>query len=70
VLQTFQQWTVILGAHNLRDSDEPGRVKLVSRAAIPHEEFVFRTLNNDLGVIQLPEEVQFSGMSWCASPFC
>jgi len=55
----FVHWKVALGAHNIRESSEPGRVTLISKKAIPHEKY--RHLENDVAVIQLPQDVQFSG---------
>ena len=55
----YVQWTVDLGAHNIRESSEPGRVTLTSRTAIPHENHTY--LKNDVALIQLPQDVQFSG---------
>jgi len=61
----FEQWKVVLGAHNLRDSNESGRVTLTTTEAILHEEFDFSNLDNDVAVLQLPEDVHFSGTSFC-----
>jgi len=58
-VKRFVQWTVALGAHNIRESSEPGRMTLMSKKAIPHENYSY--LQNDVAVIQLPQDVQFSG---------
>ena len=60
----FAKWTVVLGAHNIRDTSEPGRVTLTSTTAIIHENFGIVTLNNDVALVQLPQDVQLSGMSF------
>jgi len=57
----FSRWTVMLGAHKISDANEPGRVTLSTKRAIVHEEFDEATYDSDVAVIQLPQDVQFSG---------
>lgn len=62
LMDTFdnEEVTVILGAHNYYDNGEKGRLRLKSRKYWLHENFTFPSAENDIGLIELPEEVQFS----------
>jgi len=57
----WEEWTILLGAHNIRKSDEPGRITLSSKIAILHEGYNLFKAADDVGLIKLPQDVQFSG---------
>jgi len=59
----FTEWMVYLGAHDLIDTTEPGRVVIVSAKAIRHEGFSSSQIINDVGVVNLPKDVQLTGKS-------
>jgi len=63
VADRFTEWTVHLGAHNIKDITEPGREIIVSKKAIRHENYSATEILNDVGVINLPEDVKFTGKS-------
>lgn len=48
--------TVVLGAHNIRDSNEPGRVEISVPKAnlILHEKYDGTTIKNDIALIKIP----------------
>merc|ERR1711892_1415662 len=52
---------VMLGAHNVRDDSEEGRLELVTRDFFTHEKYSQITLHNDLALVHLPEAVNFTG---------
>lgn len=52
--------TVVLGAHNLYQNGETGRIKLKSQKYWIHENFTFPSVVNDIAIIELPEEVTFT----------
>merc|ERR1711892_48390 len=52
---------VMLGAHNVRDDSEEGRIELVTRDFFTHEKYSQITLHNDLALVHLPEAVNFTG---------
>ena len=51
---------VMLGAHNVREDSEEGRVELVTRDFFTHPRYSQITLHNDLALVHLPEKVEFS----------
>merc|ERR1711892_814157 len=51
---------VMLGAHNVRDDSEEGRIELVTRDFFTHEKYSQITLHNDLALVHLPEAVNFT----------
>jgi len=59
----YDEWKVTLGALNLRDTTEPGRITITSNKGIRHERFNSYLLKNDIGVVYLPTDVQFTGKS-------
>ena len=69
-VKSVVKWTVSLGAHNIRDLFEPGRVTLTSNKAILHEEFNTRLLKNDVALVELPQDLQLSGMSYFSFLLC
>ena len=50
---------VMLGAHNIRDVAEEGRIELVTRDFFTHERYSQIKLHNDLAIVHLPEKVNF-----------
>jgi len=59
-------WSITLGATD-RKADEPGRIILTANKGILHENYNRTSINNDIGVIQLPQDVEFSGESFTSS---
>jgi len=57
----FQQWVVVFGAQDIRNTSEPGRVTIVSKQGITHEKYDGHIIINDIGLIYLPKDVVFSG---------
>lgn len=51
--------TIYLGAHNLQAS-ESTRITLQSRHLIRHEDYDLATISNDIGIIELNEEVELN----------
>merc|ERR1711937_801543 len=51
---------VLLGAHNVREAQEEGRVEMISTDIITHEKYNSFNLHNDIGLIHLPEKVNFT----------
>ena len=51
---------VSLGAHNVREEAEEGRIELVTRDFFTHEKYSQITLHNDLALVHLPEKVNFT----------
>jgi secreted trypsin-like serine protease len=51
---------VILGAHNYYNPEEAGRIMVRSRKYWVHENFSMPLAENDLGIIELPQPVEFS----------
>ncbi|GBM56326.1 Proclotting enzyme, partial [Araneus ventricosus] len=61
------QLSVRLGAHDLRQSNEPDSVDIPVEAVRRHEQFNPRTYKNDIAVLRLRRPVQFSDH---ISPVC
>ena len=59
----FGVWGVVLGVLKIRDTNEPGRVTVISTTAIRHEAYNSSATSNDIGLIDLETEVNFSGKS-------
>lgn len=59
-LDRDQAVTIILGAHNYYDNGEEGRVRVISRKFWIHENFTMPSAENDLGIIELPEAINFT----------
>jgi len=57
----YQDWTVHLGAQNIKDTAEPGRVTIVSTKGTIHENYDSSEITNDIGLVNLPKDVQFTG---------
>lgn len=51
---------VMLGAHNVREATEEGRIELVTRDFFTHERYNQIVLHNDLALVHLPEKVNFT----------
>jgi secreted trypsin-like serine protease len=51
---------VMLGAHNVREDAEEGRIELVTRDFFTHEKYNTLNLHNDLALVHLPEKVNFT----------
>ena len=60
-VDTFKEWKVVLGSLKIRDTTEPGRVTLTSNKGIRHENYDSRNIFNDIGLVSLPSDVQFTG---------
>ena len=52
---------VMLGAHNVREASEEGRLELVTRDFFTHEKYSQVTLHNDIALVHLPQSVNFTG---------
>jgi secreted trypsin-like serine protease len=53
----YSSWEVHAGALNFRDESEPGRVIVTSSDATFHEKYNELSLNNDIAVIKLSEQI-------------
>jgi len=51
---------VMLGAHNVRETVEDGRLEIASNEIFTHENYNGLTIRNDVGLVHLPEPVQFT----------
>lgn len=49
-----------LGAHNLNDTDEIGRIIVVAETAIAHDQYNIDTFANDVALIKLSKPVEFT----------
>ena len=52
--------TVLLGAHNVREEFEEGRLELESGNWFAHPKWNTITIQNDIGLIQLPYKINFT----------
>ena len=52
---------VMLGAHNVRETVEEGRLEIASNEIFTHEDYNGLSIRNDIGLVHLPEPVQFTG---------
>jgi len=57
-----KSFTVTLGETD-RKANEPGRVIATTTKAILHENFSGSTVTHDIAILQLPQDVQYSGES-------
>ena len=57
---TTPQKTVLLGAHNVREEFEEGRLELVSENWFAHPKWSQIGIRNDIGLIQLPYKINFT----------
>ncbi|KAE8742965.1 hypothetical protein FOCC_FOCC011459 [Frankliniella occidentalis] len=57
----FTKWAVMLGVSNAVQAKEAGRVTMVTSWAARHDRYDSRRAAYDIGVLQLPREVQLSG---------
>ena len=64
---TTPQKTVLLGAHNVREEFEEGRLELVSENWFAHPKWSQIGIRNDIGLIQLPYKINFTDI---ISPIC
>jgi len=62
-LNSYTSGTITLGETD-RGADEPGRVIVNSNKGIPHENDLPCNISPNIGLIQLPQDVQFSGKSY------
>jgi secreted trypsin-like serine protease len=51
---------VMLGAHNVREASEEGRLELTTRDFFTHPSYSTLTLHNDLALVHLPNKVNFT----------
>ncbi|CAL4066424.1 unnamed protein product, partial [Meganyctiphanes norvegica] len=51
---------VVMGAHNIRDDNEPTEVRTTSTDFFTHENWNSFTLTNDLALIKMPEPITFT----------
>jgi len=58
---------VMLGAHNVRETVEDGRLEIASNEIFTHENYNGLSIRNDIGLVHLPEPVEFT--DWIR-PFC
>jgi len=56
------EMVVMLGAHNVREASEEGRLDLVTRDFFTHPRYNQILLHNDLALVHLPEKVEFSNI--------
>lgn len=56
----FTKWAVMLGVSNAVQAKEAGRVTMVTSWAARHDRYDSRRAAYDIGVLQLPREVQLS----------
>jgi len=54
------EMVVMLGAHNVREASEEGRLELTTRDFFTHPSYSTITLHNDLALVHLPEKVTFT----------
>ena len=52
---------VMLGAHNVREAAEEGRMEIMSTDIFKHESYNPILIHNDIALIKLPEPIQFNG---------
>ena len=57
----------MLGAHNVREEFEEGRLELVSENWFAHPKWSQIGIRNDIGLIQLPYKINFTDI---ISPIC
>jgi len=50
---------IMLGAHNVREASEEGRIELTSTDFFTHPKYSALTVHNDLALVHLPEKVTF-----------
>jgi secreted trypsin-like serine protease len=60
VFEPDEPVTIILGSHNFYDNGEKGRLRVVSRKYWLHENFTMPSAENDIAVIELPKEIEFT----------
>jgi len=65
-LDRFKEWKVVLGAQNINDTTEPGRVSITSTKAIKNGSYNKYIMAYDIGLINLTKDVEFSGKSHLA----
>merc|ERR1712121_599358 len=54
------EMVVMLGAHNVREASEEGRLELTTRDFFTHPKWSQFTLHNDLALVHVPEKVTFN----------
>ena len=52
---------VMLGAHNVREDAEDGRMEIISTDIVQHESYNPFLIHNDIALIHLPQPIEFNG---------
>ena len=52
---------VMLGAHNVREDAEDGRMEIISTDIVNHESYNPFLIHNDIALIHLPAPIEFNG---------
>lgn len=56
----FDGIDVFLGAHNVREESEEGRLEFIAAEFFAHPEYSATTIKNDIGLIRLPQPINFT----------
>ena len=56
-----QSMRIMLGAHNVREAAEEGRLEITSTDIFKHESYNPFLIHNDIALVKLPEPVTFNG---------
>merc|ERR1719348_333261 len=54
-----KEMRVMLGAHNVREASEEGRIELTTTDFFTHPEYNSYNIHNDLALVHLPQKVEF-----------
>ena len=52
---------LMLGAHNVREDAEEGRMEITSTEIFKHESYNPFLIHNDIALIHLPQPIEFNG---------
>lgn len=63
VLFRSTSYTLHFGSIDQSNPNEPGRVTLQSNQVYVHEQYNSQSLENDVALIKLPNQIQFTGMN-------
>ena len=55
----YSRWVIMAGAHDITADTEPGRIEITSYDAFPHPEWNPTKWYGDVGLIRLPEPLDF-----------